>query len=122
MSAVSEQVVNACIIIWDGLRAVIITCEYNSMHILGGTNGQKFGDVIVNHVIHTALHGAKQMMCQMWDVYHLVNNQVEILSSCWVSICNNCFLGRWCPFTLASIIDNLKRRILSIRVFYFVLH
>ncbi len=41
------------------------------MHILREVNGQQFGDIVDNHIIHTELHGAKQMMCQMQDVYLL---------------------------------------------------
>ena len=50
----------------------IITLEYNCMRIL---------DVIDSHVIHTALHRAKQMVQQVWDVDRLVNDQVKLLAT-----------------------------------------
>ena len=46
------------------------------MRILSGVNGQKFRDFIEGHVIHTALHVAKQMVQQVWDMNHLVDDQV----------------------------------------------
>ncbi len=51
------------------------------MRILSGVNSQKFGDVIDGHIIHTSLHGAKQMMRKVWDVDRLVDDQVELLAA-----------------------------------------
>jgi hypothetical protein len=51
------------------------------MHILSGVNGQKFRDIIDGHVIHTALHGAKQMVRQVWDMDCLVDDQVKLLAT-----------------------------------------
>ena len=59
----------------------IITLNNYSMRILSGVIGQKFRDVVDDHVIHTALHGAKQMMRKVWDVDRLVDNQVEPLAA-----------------------------------------
>ena len=59
------------------------------MRILGGVNGQKFWDVVDDHVIHTALHRAKQMMCQMRDMYRLVNNKVIALSRYRMGVCDH---------------------------------
>ena len=59
------------------------------MRILGGVNGQELWGVVDDHVIHTALHWAKQMMCQIRNLYCLVNNQVIALPSDGVGICNH---------------------------------
>jgi hypothetical protein len=56
------------------------------MRILSGVNGQKFRDIVDGHVIHTALHRAKQMVQQVWNMNCLVDDQVELLAADWVGI------------------------------------
>ncbi len=47
------------------------------MHLVGGVSCQKFGQVVNNHVIYTTLHWAKKVMDKVWDVYGLIDDQVE---------------------------------------------
>ncbi len=47
------------------------------MHLVSGVSCQKFGQVVNNHIIHTTLHWAKKVMVKVWDVYGLINDQVE---------------------------------------------
>jgi hypothetical protein len=47
------------------------------MRFVSGVGDQKFGNFSNSHVIHTALHGAEQMMVQVWDMDGLVDHQVK---------------------------------------------
>ena len=59
------------------------------MLILGGVDGQKNWCVVNNHVIHMALHRAKQMMCLVRDVNCLVEVHVLLFACVRVGICDH---------------------------------
>jgi hypothetical protein len=58
------------------------------MHLVSGVSRLKFRQAVNGHVIHTTLHWAKKVMVKMWDVYGLVDNQVEHPPGLWVIIGN----------------------------------
>jgi hypothetical protein len=58
------------------------------MRLVSGVSCQKFGQVVNNHVIHTTLHWAKKVMVEVWDVYGLIDDQVERPPGLWVIIGN----------------------------------
>ena len=59
------------------------------MHIFSGVSGQKLGQIIDGHVIHTTLHWAKKVMVEVWDMNCLVDNQVIGLARVLVVVSKN---------------------------------
>jgi hypothetical protein len=58
------------------------------MHLVSGVSCQKLGQVVDGHVIHTTFHWAKKVMVKVWDVYGLIDDQVEHPPGLWVIIGN----------------------------------
>jgi hypothetical protein len=58
------------------------------MRLVSGVSCQKFGQVIEGCVIHTTLPWAKKVMVKVWDVYGLIDDQVEHPLGLWVIIGN----------------------------------
>ena len=56
------------------------------MRLVSGVRHQKFRCVINGHVIHAALHGAKQVVIKMWYVNSLVDQKQERPPVRWVSV------------------------------------
>ena len=56
------------------------------MHLVSGVRQQKFWCVINGHVIHAALHGAKQVVIKMRYVNGLVYQKQERPPVRWVSV------------------------------------
>ena len=56
------------------------------MRLVSGVRHQKFWCVINGHVIHAALHGAKQVVIKMWYVNSLVDQKQERPPVRWVSV------------------------------------
>ncbi len=47
------------------------------MRLVSGVSCQEFGQVANYHVIHMTLHWAKKVMVSVWDVYGLIDDQME---------------------------------------------
>ncbi len=58
------------------------------MRLVSRVSCQKFGQVVDGYVIHTTLHWAKKVMVKVWDVYGLIDDQVERRPGLWVIIGN----------------------------------
>jgi hypothetical protein len=58
------------------------------MCLVSGVSCQEFGQVVNSHVIHTTLHWAKNVMVKVWDVYGLIDSQVECPPGLWIIIGN----------------------------------
>ena len=56
------------------------------MRLVSGVRHQKFWCVINGHVIHAALHGAKQVVIKMWYVNSLVDQKQERPPVRWVGV------------------------------------
>jgi len=56
------------------------------MRLVSGFDRQKFWRLVNDHVIHAALHRAKQVMVKVRDVDSLVDHQVERPPGLWVSV------------------------------------
>ncbi len=66
------------------------------MCLVSAVSCQEFGQVVNSHVIHMTLHWAKKVMVKVWDVYGLIDNQVERPRGLWIIIGN---------YTIHSLID-----------------
>ena len=58
------------------------------MEWLSGGQGlhQKLWNIVDDNVINSTLHGAKQVVVKVGDLYGLVDNKMVYLSSQWMSI------------------------------------
>ena len=56
------------------------------MRLVSGVRHQKFWCVVNGHVIHAALHRAKQVVIKMWYVNSLVDQKQERPPVRWVSV------------------------------------
>ena len=60
-------------------------CHYE-MAVWGRGLHQELLYVVDGNFINSALHGAKQVVVKVWDLYGLVDNKMVYLSSHWMSI------------------------------------
>ena len=68
-----------------GQRVVYVLCHYG-MAVWGQGLHQELWYVGDDYVIYSKLHGAKQVMIKVGDLYGLVDNKTVYLSSHWMSI------------------------------------
>ena len=64
---------------------VYVMCHYG-MAVCGQGLHQELWYVVDGNVIDSALHGAKQVVVKVGDLYGLVDNKMVYLSSQWMSI------------------------------------
>ena len=60
----------------EAVLGVIRVIHNNGMRVVSGVACQKFWDIIHGHVIHMALHWAKEVMVKVGHADGLVENQV----------------------------------------------
>jgi hypothetical protein len=70
----------------DRLQGIIGIGQGQCMRLVIGVSCQEFWQVINDHVIHTTLHWAKKAMVKVWDVYGLIDDQVEGPPGLWVIV------------------------------------
>ena len=63
-----------------GQRAVYVLCHYG-MAVLGRGLHQELWYIVDDYVIYSALHGTKQVMIKVGDLYGLVDNKMVYLFS-----------------------------------------
>ena len=63
-----------------GRRVVYVLCHYG-MAVWGRGLHQELWYIVDDYVIYYALHGAKQVMVKVGDLYGLVDNKMVYLSS-----------------------------------------
>ena len=63
-----------------GHRFVYVLCHYG-MAIVGWGLHQELWNVVDDYVINTGMHGAKQVVVKVGDLYDLVDNKMVYLSS-----------------------------------------
>ena len=63
-----------------GRGIVYVLCHY-VMAVLGRSLHQEPGYIVDDYVIYSALHGAKQVVVKVGDLYGLVDNEMVYLSS-----------------------------------------
>ena len=68
-----------------GQGVVYVMCHYG-MAVWGQGLHQELWYLVDGNAINSALHGAKQAVIKVWDLYGLVDNKVVYLSSKWMSI------------------------------------
>ena len=68
-----------------GKGVVYVMCHYE-MAVRDWGLHQKILYVIDGNAINSALHGAKQAVIKVWDLYGLVDNKMVYLYSQWMSI------------------------------------
>ena len=68
-----------------GQRVVYVLCHYG-MAVVGRVLHQELWNVVDDYVIYSTLHGGKQVMIKVGDLYGLVYNKMVYLSSHWMSI------------------------------------
>ena len=56
------------------------------MAVWGRGLHQEIWYVVYGNVINSALHGAKQVVIKVWDLYGLVDNKMVYLSRQWMNI------------------------------------
>ncbi len=56
------------------------------MCLVIGVSCQELWQVVNDHLIHTTLHLAKKVMVKVWDVYCLIDDQVEHHPGLWVIV------------------------------------
>ena len=68
-----------------GQRVIYVLCHYG-MAVVGQGLHQEVWNVVDDYVIYSTLHGAKQVVVKVGDMYGLVDNKMVYLSSHWMSI------------------------------------
>ena len=68
-----------------GQGVIYVMCHYG-MAVWGRGIHQELWYVVDDYVIYSALHGAKQVVVKVGDLYGLVDNKMVYLSSQWMSI------------------------------------
>ena len=68
-----------------GRGVVYVLCHYG-MAVLGRGLHQKLWYIVDDNVVYSVLHGAKQVVVKVGDLYGLVDNKMVYLSSQWMSI------------------------------------
>ena len=63
-----------------GQRVIYVLCHYG-MAVLGRGLHQELWYVVDYYVIYSALHGVKQVVVKVGDMYGLVDNKIVSLSS-----------------------------------------
>ena len=63
-----------------GQRVIYVLCYYG-MAVWGRGLHQERWYIVDDYVIYSALHGAKQVMVKVGDMYGLVDNKMVYLSS-----------------------------------------
>ena len=63
-----------------GQWVVYVSCHYG-MAVLGWCLHQELRYIVDDYVIYSALHGAKQVVVKVGDLYGLVDNKMVYLSS-----------------------------------------
>ena len=63
-----------------GRGVVYVLCHYG-MAVLGRGIHQELRYIVDDYVIYSALHGAKQVVVKVGDMYGLVDNEMVYLSS-----------------------------------------
>ena len=63
-----------------GRGVVYVLCQYG-MAVLGWGLHQEPGYIVDDYFIYSALHGAKQVVVKVGDLYGLVDNEMIYLSS-----------------------------------------
>ena len=66
-------------------RVIYVLCHYG-MAVMGQGIHQELWNIVDDHVIYSALHGAKQVVVKVGYLYGLVDNKMVYLSSQWMSI------------------------------------
>ena len=66
-------------------RVVYVLGHYGMAVVSWGLH-QELWNVVDDYVIYSTLHGAKQVMIKVGDLYGLVDNKMLYLSSHWMSI------------------------------------
>ena len=62
-----------------GQRVIYVLCHYG-MAVVGRGLHQELWNVVVDYVIYSAFHGAKQVVVKVGDMYGLVDNKMVYLS------------------------------------------
>ena len=68
-----------------GQRVVYVLCHYG-MAVVGQGLHQELWNIVDDYVIYYKLHGAKNVVVKVGDLYGLVDNKMVYLSSHWMSI------------------------------------
>ena len=68
-----------------GQGVIYVMCHYG-MAVWGRGLHQEIWYVVDGNVINSSLHGAKQVVVKVGDLYNLVDNKMVYLSSQWMSI------------------------------------
>ena len=68
-----------------GQRVVYVLCHYG-MTVVGRGLHQELWNVFDDYFIYSTLHGAKQVVVKVGDMYGFVDNKMVYLSSQWMSI------------------------------------
>ena len=68
-----------------GQGVIYVMCHYG-MAVWGRGIHQELCYIVDGNVIYSALHGAKQVVVKVGDMYGLVDNKMLYLSSQWMSI------------------------------------
>ncbi len=59
------------------------------MRVVSGKTSQKFWDIVDCHVINAALHGAKQVIVELWHVDRMIEHKVVYLPVSWMVECKD---------------------------------
>ena len=70
----------------SGVKGIIYVMFHYLMAVWGQVLHQKLWYVVDGNVINSALHGAKQVVVKVVDLYGLVDNKMVYLYSQWMSI------------------------------------
>ncbi len=85
------------------------------MLVVSGKRIQKNWDIIDPHVINVALHGAKQVMVELWHVDCLRKNKVIYLPISWMVKCKDATDCFECLQTLLWVIPkNFHRSVVTL--------
>ena len=68
------------------VQGVVYVMYHYGMAIWGWGLHQELWYVVYGNVINSALHGAKQVVIKVGDLYGLVDNKIVYLSSQWMGI------------------------------------
>ena len=66
-------------------RVVYVLCHYG-MAVVGQGLHQELWNIVNDYVVYSTLHGAKQVVVKVGDMYGLVDNKMLYLFSQWMSI------------------------------------